>query len=150
MPIARAPRRTHQDRGDQPGGWNGSRPDVNTHRRERQARHTVEGACGPTLPRRRPRDQRLQTVLVTGRGTTGLRKTKVLIRGELAGASGGPAAGLRPIPGAGLSLCAVKGRRPTPALSLHLCILRKRAFYRDTRLPIRTCYYLFDFSCSSH
>lgn len=31
MSIARAPRGMHQDHGDQPHGWDESRPDANTH-----------------------------------------------------------------------------------------------------------------------
>lgn len=45
---------------------------------------------------------------------------------------------------------AVTDSLPVASLSLQLYTLRKQAFYQDALLWIHTCYYLFDFSCSSH
>lgn len=36
--------------------------------------------------------------------------------------------------------------QPCPRTS----VLRRRALHRGARLSSRTCYYLFDFGCSSH
>ena len=120
-----------------------SRTQCNRHADSRGATHAAGVAHGP-------RPQGTPEANGTYRQHPLPSRAGPLVTSRESGRQGDPSYGAGAEPG-GQATCVAPGVWLSQAACLwQLCPLRKQAFYQDALLWIRTCYYLFDFSCSSH